>query len=391
MDSIKSRRAFIELALKTGITLPILASGLYSCNLEPEKKDTAQTDKKLNILILGGTSFLGPHQIAYAISRGHSITTFTRGKTQPTIHKDLFQKVEQLTGDRNDDLTALHNRKWDAVIDNSGRNAKWTKDSAALLKDNCEIYLYTSSTGVYYPYINNDQDEEMKVVLSEPEGIEGEEKIEYGYGVMKANSEIEAINQFGTDRTIIVRPTYMIGPADKTNRFIHWPIRLSKGGETLVPGKATDMVQYIDVRDVAEWMIRLIEEKKGGTYNAAGPKEDQNIYSFVEDAKNAFDIETSFVKIDDYDFLKANNIHYIVPWIMPIENNFGSAKISNKKAKENGLSFRPLTESIKDIYDWWYSDAVSQEQRNEVELGPTSLLVREKSIIEEWKTLQQGK
>ena len=389
MNHKKSRREFIEIGLKAGMILPFLASGLYSCNSKTAQKNTTQkTDLiKLNILVLGGTSFLGPHQIAYAIGRGHSITTFTRGKTKPTIYKELFNNVEQLIGDRNDNLTALQNRKWDAVIDNSGYNSEWTKKTALLLKDNCDIYLYTSSTGVFYPYINSDFKESSKVVLTVPDGVEGEEKLEYDYGVMKANSENEAIDQFGKDRTIVVRPTYMIGPADKSNRFIHWPIRLSKGGEILVPGKTNDPVQYIDVRDVSEWMIRLIEEKKAGTYNAVGPAEAQNMYSFVEEAKKAFDVESSFVKIDDYSFLIENNVHYIVPWIMPIGNNIGSALTNNEKAKENGLAFRPLVDSVKDTFNWWNSDAVSQEQRDEVELNPKSILSREASIIKKWKAL----
>lgn len=383
----KSRREFIELTLKMGITIPFLSSSLYGCNPKPDKKDTTTKaeDKKLNILILGGTSFLGPHQIAYALGRGHSISTFTRGKTEPTIYKNLFENVEQLVGDRNDDLSALENRKWDVVIDNSGHRVEWTKKSAALLKDSCEIYLYTSSTGVYYPYLESNYKENAEVVLTVPEGAEGEDKLEYDYGVMKANSEIEAITQFGKDRTIIVRPTYMFGPADRSNRFTYWPVRLSKGGKTMIPGKADDPVQYIDVRDVSEWMIRLIEEKKVGTFNAVGPKEAQNMYSFVEEAQKAFDVKSTFVKIDDYDFLKENNVGLIIPWIMPIDSNKGSAKVNNEKAKKNGLTFRPLTESIKDTYDYWISDAVNDEQRAELETNPESILVREKSIIEKWE------
>ena len=385
----KSRRAFIEAGLKTGIALPFLASGLYSCNPKAEENqdESSSTNKKLKILILGGTSFLGPHQVAYALSRGHSISTFTRGKTKPSIYQDLFNNVEQLVGDRADDLTALQNRKWDAVIDNSGRKAEWTKTSATLLKENCDLYLYTSSTGVFYPYINSEFKETSEVLLTPPAEMDEEQKIEYDYGIMKANSELEAIQQFGKDRTIVVRPTYMFGPADQTDRFIHWPVRLSKGGEILVPGKAMDMVQYIDVRDVAEWMIRLIEEKKAGTYNAVGPKDPQNIYSFVEEAKEAFEIESSFVKIDDYDFLKENKVHYIVPWIMPTGNNEGSAKINNDKAKENGLSLRPLVDSIKDTYNWWNSDAVSQERRDKFESSTRSVFAREKSIIQKWKSM----
>lgn len=238
---------------------------------------------------------------------------------------------------------------------------------------------------MFYPYLGNDIKEDTKLVLSEPAEMNEEQKMEYGYGVMKANSELAAINEFGKDRTLIVRPTYMFSPADKTNRFIHWPIRLSQGGEILVPGKENDMVQYIDARDAAEWMIRLIKDKKTGTYNAAEPKEKQDIYEFVEEAKNAFEVKSTFVKIDDYNFLKENDIHYIVPWIMPTGENQGSAKVNNQKAKENGLTFRPLTESIKDTWDWWNSDAVSQAQRDKVGSDPKSVLALEKSIIEKWK------
>lgn len=388
MDNKKSRRQFIKTGIKSSIGLSMLFSGLYSCDFTlKEKTKLASSDSNpLNILILGGTSFLGLHQIAYALGRGHSISIFTRGKTKPSIYKDLFENVEQLIGDRKDNLTALENRKWDVVIDNSGHDAEWTKQTATLLKDNCELYLYTSSTGVYYPYLNSDVKESAELLLKEPENVSDEyEKLEYWYGVMKANSELEAIKQFGEDRTIIVRPTYMFGPADQTNRFVHWPIRLSKPGDVLVPGKTDDMVQYIDVRDVAQWMIRLIEEKKAGTYNAVGPEQNQTIHEFVAEAKQAFSVENTLVKVDNYEFLMEHNIYGIVPWILPTGNNSGSAKINYDKALANGLKLTPLVTSIKDTYVWWESDAVSQEQRDKVELDPESVLVREQSILEQWK------
>ncbi|MEL7001414.1 MAG: NAD-dependent epimerase/dehydratase family protein [Bacteroidota bacterium] len=389
MDKKQSRREFIELGLKAGTTLSIIPPLLSGCTAQSEDKEKTLGEKsdKLNILILGGTSFLGPHQIASAIKRGHSITTFTRGKTKPTIHRELFEQVEQLVGDREDNLTALENRKWDVVIDNSGRKVDWTKKSAKLLKENCDLYLYTSSTGVYYPYTKDDYKEDDEVLLAMPDQVDDDTKMIYDYGIMKANSELAAIAEFGSDTTIVVRPTYMIGPADKTDRFIYWPVRLSKGGEVMVPGKETDMVQYVDVRDVAEWMIRLIEDKKSGTYNAVGPKEQQNVYSFVEEASQAFDVESSFVKIDDHDFLKENGIEYIIPWIMPTSDHLGSAKISNSKAIDNGLKFRPLKETMKDTHDWWNSSMVSQDRRDKVEQNPDSILGREQSILEKWKSL----
>lgn len=387
MDKKKSRREFIELGLKTSFALPLLTASLSSCGskVQEDAKGSAPTSKKLKILILGGTSFLGPHQIAYAINRGHSISTFTRGKTKPSVHKDIFEKVEQLVGDRENDLSALKDRKWDVVIDNSGRKVEWTKSTAELLKDNCDLYVYTSSTGVFYPYINSEFKEDSEVLHALPEEYDEEFKFVYDYGIMKANSEQAAIKAFGKERTIVIRPTYMIGPADKTNRFIHWPIRLSQGGEIMIPGKENDSVQYVDVRDVAEWMIRLAEERKAGTYNAVGPKEAQNMYSFIEEASKAFEVESSFVKIDDYDFLEENNIQYIVPWIIPLGSQVGSAKINNQKAKANGLEFRPLVDTVKETFAWWNSAAVSQELRDKVEKDPNSILAREASIIKKWK------
>jgi 2'-hydroxyisoflavone reductase len=304
------------------------------------------------------------------------------------VYTELFEQVEQLVGDREDNLTALENRKWDVVIDNSGRKVDWTKKTAQLLYENCDLYMYTSSTGVYYPYTKENAKEADEVLLSLPEKYNQDFKMVYDYGIMKANSELAAIAEFGADRTIVVRPTYMIGPADKSNRFIHWPIRLSKGGDILVPGKETDRVQYVDVRDVAEWMIRLAEEKKSGTYNAVGPKDAQNMYAFIEEAAKAFPVESSFVKIDDYDFLQENGVEYIVPWIMPLPDLLGSAKINNEKAKNNGLTFRSLQQTVKDTHDWWNSEAVTQEQRDVVEQNPNSILGREQSILEKWQKLK---
>jgi len=116
-------------------------------------------------LILGGTTFLGPHQVAYALKRGHKVSIFTRGKTKPSVQKDIFSNVEQLIGDRENNLEALRGRKWDLVIDNSGNKMKWVKDAVEFLKDNAGLYMYTSSTGVYYPYLGKDIRENTKPVL----------------------------------------------------------------------------------------------------------------------------------------------------------------------------------------------------------------------------------
>lgn len=382
----KSRRRFLQTGITLGAFLPLTGKP-FSSSAKPNKKNKAEKSlHPLKLLILGGTSFLGPQQIAYALNRGHSISTFTRGRTKPSVQKDTFDDVEQLVGDRENNLDALRGRKWDVVIDNSGNKLNWVKDTLELLKDNSDIYMYTSSTGVYYPYLGKDIGEKTKLVLKVPPGITQVQKYEYDFGVMKANNENQVLRIFGNDRSIIVRPTYMMGPGDQTDRFTYWPERLSIGGEVLIPGNEDDPVQYIDVRDVASWMIRLAENRKAGIYNAVGPASATGMHAFVYGVHAAFGSDATFVKIPDYDFLAKHQILDPIPWIMPVGDNVGSALINNKLAVANGLSFRPLAESARDIYTWWHSDAVPEEKRIKLISGSDSLMNKEKAIIAEWKT-----
>ena len=376
---LKSRRNFVKKSAQFLVATPLIGSNLWSI-------DNVLAKKSLKILILGGTSFLGPHQIAYALSRGHQISTFTRGKSKPTVHLDLFDEVEQLIGDRENDLSALEKGQWDVVIDNSGRKTTWTKATANLLKDRAGLYIYTSSTSVYFPFLKTGMNEEDSVLLQLPEGSEFENnKGSYEYGVMKATSEVETIKAFGKERSVIVRPTFMIGPGDKSDRFIHWPVRLYKGGDILVPGKADDYVQYIDVRDIAEWMIRLAEENIAGTFNAAGPEKPETVKDFAMKAKKSFEVPSNLVFVDDYDFLKRNNIYYLVPWVMAEGNSLGFTRIDNKKAIRAGLKCRNLQTSIQEMQAWWSSNALTQERRDKFEKNPNGLLAKEQEILEKWK------
>ena len=387
-----SRRNFVKTLVYSGIGLPLCGSilnPLQAAESLIEGLDSAP--KKRNILILGGTSFLGIHQVYWALERGHSVSIFTRGKTIPSLYPELFDRVEHLIGDRASDLSALEGREWDAVIDNSGREVAWTERSAELLKNRCGMYVYTSSTGVYYPYIKESYLEHDSVQLVEPTVVANEaEKIEHWYGVMKANSELAAIKHFGTNRSLIIRPTYMVGPADKTNRFIHWPIRMHQGGEILVPGKATDLVQYIDVRDVARWMIESIERGASGTFNAVGPSTPQTVSEFAASAQKAFNAPSTLVPVNDYRFLESEGVTELVPWILPEGNNRDSSLISGAKAADAGLRCRPLVETLRDTYDWWVSSAVPDAVRSKVENAPESMLVREAQLLEKWKNWQLG-
>lgn len=343
------------------------------------------SNQKLKILILGGTSFLGPHQISYALDRGHEVSIFTRGKTVPKIHQELFSRVEKLVGDREDNLEALKNRKWDVVIDNSGRKTKWTEDTAQLLKDNVGYYMYTSSISVYYPFTGTDFSESRKLVTKIPETIEPGEKGLYDYGVMKATSEIATRKAFGTERSIIVRPTLIVGPGDRTDRFPYWLARLEKGGDIIIPGSSSEVVQYIDVRDLAEWMIRLCENKAAGTYNGSGPGFDMTTTAFVHGIHACYNSPANFIQIDDLQFLKDNNVYGLQPWVIQLPKYAGMSKSDNSKAIGAGLTFRSLANTVEATKKWWYSEAVPQKRRDNILASERSFMRREKDILAKWK------
>ena len=337
--------------------------------------------RALRILLLGGTGTSGPHMVAHALQRGHEVTIFSRGRSEATVEQEMFDHVEHLIGDRRDNLTALEGRQWDAVIDNSGRDPEWTRRSAELLRDSTDVYLYTSSTGVFYPYLTDRPNEDRELLYEEPAETNGE----YWYAVMKARSEAEALKVFGQERTIITRPTYMIGPGDGSDRFIHWPIRLARGGEILVPGQTDDPVQWIDSRDVAAFTIHTIEQRTTGTFNLAGPRSRMGMQAFVHGAHAAVSSSVDWVWIDDNEFLLEHGVSYIVPWIMPVGNDWGSARIDNSRAIEAGLTFRPLAATTADTLAWWQSGAIPPERRARIETHPESLFNREAGIIAAWR------
>lgn len=382
----KGRRDFLRLSMLLGAS-----SLLAPYSLHASATSFLQSDKKLKILILGGTSFLGPHQISYALGRGHEVSIFTRGKTVPKIHQKLFEKVEKLTGDRENNLEALKNRKWDVVIDNSGRKTKWTEDTAQLLVDNVGYYMYTSSISVYYPFVGDDFTENRTLVTEIPKNIDESEKQTYAYGVMKATSEVATMKAFGPERSIIVRPTLIVGPGDRTDRFPYWLARLEKGGDIIIPGSSKEVVQYIDVRDLAEWMIRLLENKAAGIYNGSGPGFNMTTNAFVHGIHASFNSPANFIQIDDLQFLQDNGLYAIQPWVIPLPKYKGMSKSDNSKAIKSGLTFRPLSETVEATKKWWYSDAVSQERRDNILTNDRSLMKREQEILKKWKQKMKGK
>ncbi|HEX9729095.1 MAG TPA: NAD-dependent epimerase/dehydratase family protein [Gemmatimonadales bacterium] len=359
------------------------ASGAIALGVDPRRRRQAlprmaqdRSPRSLRILVLGGTSFLGPHQVRYALERGHTVSIFTRGQTEPSLFPEAFQQVEHLIGDRNGELEALRGRTWDAVIDNSGRRVEWARDTAQLLKDSVDRYLYVSSTGVYLPYRTQDIREDIPLVLADdpPEDPPS-------YGVMKSLSERE-VQQAFPGRSLVIRPQYIVGPADQQDRFTYWPLRITRGGEVLVPGRKHDPVMLIDVRDLTEWMIRLLEGEVTGVFNAAGPSAHLSMEEFIYGVRAAFTADLSWTWIEDYAFLESQRLTYAIPWVMQAGDYFGVASINAERAIAAGLTFRPLAVTAVDTMAWWLSGAVTAERRASARFPLTA--EREAAILSAW-------
>ena len=337
-----TRRAFLKTSTLLGGA--VLGRGIPALAEAATRLDAGRAGSPLNVLVLGGTGFIGPHLVRHAVARGHGVTIFTRGRRQA----DLPNEIVRLTGDRNGHLEALVGKKFDAVVDDSATNPEWVRQSAQLLRDRVGRYLFTSSTGVYYPYLKRGLDETVAPHLEVADPKDGSET----YGVAKARCEQQVQEAFG-DRAIVVRPTYIVGPGDTTDRFPYWPVRLARGGEVLAPGRHDDPVQIIDVRDLAEWMVRLLEERRSGAFNAAGPRDTLTMPSFLEQAKAALNADVKFTWVDDYAFLAAHKIDEAIPWARLEGNDDGMMSIANRRAIAAGLTFRPLATTVRDTLAWW--------------------------------------
>ena len=341
-----TRRTFLK-------TTAALGGGLLLGSRDLFGQAEATKAKGLDILVLGGTGFIGPHLVRHAVSRGHNVTIFTRGRRDG----DLPASVTRLIGDRNGQLGALEGKKWDAVIDDSATNPEWVKQSTKLLKGNVDTYLFTSSTGVFYPYLKRGLTEADPIHYDVVDPKDGSET----FGVAKAKCEREVLEVFG-DKGTVIRPTYIVGPGDTTDRFPYWPVRFAKGGEILAPGRREDPVQFIDVRDLAEFMVKVVESRKGGVFNASGPKSVMTAPQFYDAAKATLKADAKLTFVDDYAFLEAHKILESVPWVMLKGNDYGHMSTSNAKAVAAGLTYRPVAETLRDTLAWW--PTVPEARRN---------------------------
>ena len=378
-----TRREFLDrsLGLAAGaLVLPKVATGSTGPSATGAAPSSAPTPtsraaKSLRILFLGGTGFIGPHMVRNAMYRGHKVTLFNRGKT----NADLFPGAETLIGDRDGKLDALKGGKWDVVVDNSGYVPRHVRDSAKLLEGSVGRYIFISTGSVYAP----DQDyldEDSKLLKLENPASEDVNK---DYGALKVVCE-EAVREiYGPSRNTILRLHIVAGPGDPTNRFTYWPVRIDKGGEVIAPGDMDAPVQFIDVRDLAEFAIHTAENSVSGTFNVAGPTLDPTgMAEFLYGIRATTRSRVSFVWIDDK-FLAEKKARYqlAIPKNHPAR---GIMNVRSHRAVAAGLKFRPLAITAMDTLDWFNSLPAEEQKKLQLNLD------RDAKIVEEWKAARKS-
>ncbi len=330
--------------------------------------------RNLDMLVLGGTGFIGPYVVRYALERGHTVTLFNRGQT----NAHLFPDLEKLIGDRDGQLDALIGRRWDVVLDNTGYVPRHVRDSANLLADACDRYLFTSTRQVFADFRAPDKKEDApRIVLDDPitEDYKG------SYGELKVLCE-DAVNEVYGERATIVRPTAVAGPHDRSDRFTYWPVRINQGGEVLAPGDFTDPIQYIDVRDLAEFMVHLLEDDIAGAFNAAGPQADMGVAEFLYGCRAITSADVRFTWAPA-DFLAQHNVRPrrgMPLWIDPKIKGETRSPINRDKAVAQGLTFRPLAVTARDTLDWFLSKPADEQT-----LRTGLSREREKQVLAAWR------
>jgi 2'-hydroxyisoflavone reductase len=346
--------------------LAAAASALPSFAFAQGAKPVGKAAKPLNILILGGTGFTGPFQVNYALARGHKVTLFNRGK-RPS--PEWPGEVEQLHGDRNTgDLKSLQGRKWDVCIDNPTSLPFWVRDAGKALKGNVGHYLFISTISVYAdgskPGIS--ENDALAVYKGKDAMAETQEAlradIENLYGPLKALSEAEARKQFG-ERVTIVRPGYIVGPRDETDRFTYWPHRVAQGGEMLVPGDGSDPVQIIDGRDLGEWMIRLAEAGTLGNFNAVGPKDPLSMDAMLRGCQKVVGGKPTYTHVTP-EFLEEQKVGELPIWTSAKSGPYaGYGAVSNARAVAAGLTYRPFETTVADLMAWFRSQPADRQAK----------------------------
>ncbi len=367
-----SRREFVQLSLAGALAAsngPAVAAASRLYGEIPSRP--------LDILILGGTGFIGPHIVREALSHGHKITLFNRGKTNP----GLFDDIETLIGDRDGNLQALEGRRWDMAIDNSGYLPRVVGDSARLLADAVGHYLFISTISVYASFVQRFQDESGELKTMEDESSED---VEQYYGGLKVLCE-QVVQQTLPDRNTIIRPSLIAGPGDHTDRFSYWPIRVSRGGRMLAPGDGSEFMQWVDVRDLAKFVIRCLERNITGIYNAARPAAAYTLGDMIEDSRVISGITNLEVEWIPLEFLQGHGVEpfaNLPAWVpsIPASEYSNLFTISSAAGFAKGLRARSASETIADTLAWWKT--LPEDRRNTMRAGLS--VEKETEVLAAW-------
>jgi 2'-hydroxyisoflavone reductase len=326
----------------------------------------------MKLLILGGTRFLGRALVHSAQAHGHQITLFNRGQSNP----GLFPEIEQITGDRTtDDILQLRGRTWDAVIDPSGYAPGVVAQSAQLLANATDCYCFISSISVYADVSQPGTAEDAPVERL-PEGVDESFRMEY-YGALKALCE-QTAERILPGKTLIIRPGLIVGEYDLSDRFTYWPWRVAQGGEVLAPGRPDYLTQFIDVRDLADWTLRMLEAHQTGIFNATGPRTPLPMNDLLEACRTVSGSNAQFTWAPE-EFLLANGVE---PWMeMPLwlpdsDPAAGMNQTSIEKALRHGLTFRPLDDTLRSTLTWANSRPADHAWRAGISLE------REKELLQ---------
>ena len=386
-----SRRDFLKTgtvlggALSAGITGALLPGVLHADGTRPgadAPTRATRAPKPLRILILGGTGFIGPHQVRYAMERGHTVTLFNRGKTNP----GLFPNVEKLQGDRaTGDYRALAGREWDVVIDNPTMYPRWVREAGAALTGHARHFLFVSTISVYAASATPDADETAATATTDTPNDEDPARRNQLYGALKALSEQAAERAF-PGRTTIIRPGLIVGPGDVSDRFTYWPVRVRKGGEILAPGTPLDPAQVIDARDLSEFIVRCAEDGVTGVMNATGPRAPLTMGEMLGAIRAVMPDTDAHFTWADADFLAEQKVRGwsdMPVWIPPRGETAGFARRSIARALAKGLTFRPLADTVRETLTFY--DQQTEERKAQLRAGIAA--AREQEVLTAWRAV----
>jgi 2'-hydroxyisoflavone reductase len=355
-----SRRDFLRATAVAGGALGLgLVPGARADRQSSDSEAQAGSEEKLKILVLGGTGFIGPHTVQYAMDRGHEITLFNRGRS----NTHLFPELKKLVGDRNGDLESLRGRRWDVCFDNNASNIDWVEYSTEFLKDSVDRYHYVSSRSAYSDLSSIPMGIHAPTFTFETAGVEpGAERLPYG--LQKALCERQ-VQKIFPEHSTIFRPGLIIGPGDHTDRFTYWPVRIHRGGEVLAPSDGYDPVQIIDVRDFTEWMVRVAENEYNGVFNCVGPATPRPMAELLYGIRAVTTAETTFTWVP-LSFLAEHEVRpysEMPVWLPPTPGREGFARFDLTPEVKRGFTFRPLAVTTKDTLDFHFSRPLERQQQ----------------------------